>query len=181
MLRQESKKFLMIVLGVLLLSVFGLSIAYAILNVTLNISGSAKVTSADWDISIENVSIVTEGSASVLKQPVVDGTEIKDFNVSLTKPGDAIYITFYVTNNGSIDAKFVNSTLHTVDYGVYKDYMLTYFKVGLTTPEEVNLASGESRMFMYEISWDSMADTLPGNTAPIEINNLGATILYEQK
>ena len=181
MLRQESKKFLMIVLGVLLLSVFGLSIAYAILNVTLNISGSAKVTSADWDISIENVSIVTEGSASVLKQPVIDGTEIKDFNVSLTKPGDAIYITFYVTNNGSIDAKFVNSTLHTVDYGVYKDYMMTYFKVGLTTPEEVNLASGESRMFMYEISWDSMADTLPGNTAPIEINNLGATILYEQK
>ena len=140
MLRQESKKFLMIVLGVLLLSVFGLSIAYAILNVTLNISGSAKVTSADWDISIENVSIVTEGSASVLKQPVIDGTEIKDFNVSLTKPGDAIYITFYVTNNGSIDAKFVNSTLHTVDYGVYKDYMMTYFKVGLTTPEEVNLA-----------------------------------------
>lgn len=181
MLRQESKKFLMIVLGVLLLSVFGLSIAYAILNVTLNISGSAKVTSADWDISIENVSIVTEGSASVLKEPVIDGTEIKDFNVSLTKPGDAIYITFYVTNNGSIDAKFVNSTLHTVDYGVYKDYMLTYFRVGLTTPEEVNLASGESRMFMYEISWDSMADTLPGNTAPIEINNLGATILYEQK
>ena len=181
MLRQESKKFLMFVLGVLLLSVFGLSIAYAILNVTLNISGSAKVTSADWDISIENVSIVTEGSASVLKQPVIDGTEIKDFNVSLTKPGDAIYITFYVTNNGSIDAKFVNSTLHTVDYGVYKDYMLTYFKVGLTTPEEVNLASGESRMFMYEISWDSMANTLPGNTAPIEINNLGATILYEQK
>lgn len=181
MLRQESKKFLMIVLGVLLLSVFGLSIAYAILNVTLNISGSAKVTSADWDISIENVSIVTEGSASVLKQPVIDGTEIKDFNVSLTKPGDAIFITFYVTNNGSIDAKFVNSTLHTVDYGVYKDYMLTYFRIGLTTPEEVNLASGESRMFMYEISWDSMADTLPGNTAPIEINNLGATILYEQK
>ena len=181
MLRQESKKFLMIVLGVLLLSVFGLSIAYAILNVTLNISGSAKVTSADWDISIENVSIVTEGSASVLKQPVIDGTEIKDFNVSLTKPGDAIYITFYVTNNGSIDAKFVNSTLHTVDYGVYKDYMMTYFKVGLTTPEEVNLASGESRMFMYEISWDSIAETLPGNTAPIEINNLGATILYEQK
>ena len=181
MLRQESKKFLMIVLGVLLLSVFGLSIAYAILNVTLNISGSAKVTSADWDISIENVSIVTEGSASVLKQPVVDGTEIKDFNVSLTKPGDAIFITFYVTNNGSIDAKFVNSTLHTVDYGIYKDYMLTYFRIGLTTPEEVNLASGESRMFMYEISWDSMADTLPGNTAPIEISNLGATILYEQK
>lgn len=181
MLRQESKKFLMIVLGVLLLSVFGLSIAYAILNVTLNISGSAKVTSADWDISIENVSIVTDGSASVLKEPVIDGTELKDFNVSLTKPGDAIYITFYVTNNGSIDAKFVNSTLHTVDYGVYKDYMMTYFKVGLTTPEEVNLASGESRMFMYEISWDSMADTLPGNTAPIEINNLGATILYEQK
>ena len=58
MLRQESKKFLMIVLGVLLLSVFGLSIAYAILNVTLNISGSAKVTSADWDISIENVSML---------------------------------------------------------------------------------------------------------------------------
>lgn len=181
MLRQESKKFLMIVLGVLLLSVFGLSIAYAILNVTLNISGSAKVTSADWDISIENVSIVTEGSASVLKEPIIDGTEIKDFNVSLTKPGDAIYITFYVTNNGSIDAKFVNSTLHTVDYGIYKDYMLTYFRIGLTTPEEVNLASGESRMFMYEISWDSMADTLPGNTAPIEISNLGATILYEQK
>ena len=137
MLRQESKKFLMIVLGVLLLSVFGLSIAYAILNVTLNINGSAKVTSADWDISIDNMSIVTEGSASVIKEPVVDGTEIKDFNVSLTKPGDAIFITFYVTNNGSIDAKFVNSTLHTVDYGIYKDYMLNYFRIGLTTPEEV--------------------------------------------
>ena len=155
MLRQESKKFLMIVLGVLLLSVFGLSIAYAILSVTLNINGNAKVTSADWDIAIENVSIVTEGSAAVLKEPVVSGNEIKDFNVSLTKPGDAIFITFYVANNGSIDAKFVNSTLHSIDYGSYKDYMMSYFRIGLTTPEEVDLLVGESRMFVYEISWDS--------------------------
>lgn len=181
MLRQESKKFLMIVLGVLLLSVFGLSIAYAILNVTLNINGSAKVTSADWDISIDNMSIVTEGSASVIKEPVVDGTEIKDFNVSLTKPGDAIFITFYVTNNGSIDAKFVNSTLHSVDYGSYRDYAMSNFRVGLISPEEPDLLEGESRMFMYEISWGSSSTELPGNTEPFVISNLGATILYEQK
>ena len=181
MLRQESKKFLMIVLGILLISVFGLSIAYAILNVTLNISGSAKVTSADWDISIDNVSIVTEGSAEVLTQPTIDGNEIKDFSVSLTKPGDAVFITFYVTNNGSVDAKFVNNTLHTVDYGSYKDYAMSNFRVGLVSPEDTDLLVGESRMFMYEISWNEYSSTLPGNTAPFVISNLGATILYEQK
>lgn len=181
MLRQESKKFLMIVLGILLISVFGLSIAYAILNITLNISGSAKVTSADWDISIENVSVVTEGSAEVLKQPVVVGNEIKDFSVSLTKPGDAVFITFYATNNGSVDAKFVNSTLHSVDYGSYRDYAMSNFRVGLINPEEPDLLEGESRMFMYEISWGSSSTELPGNTEPFIISNLGATILYEQK
>lgn len=181
MLRQESKKFLMIVLGILLISVFGLSIAYAILNVTLNISGSAKVTSADWDISIDNVSIVTDGSAEVLTPPTIDGTEISDFSVSLTKPGDAVFITFYVTNNGSVDAKYVNNTLHTIDYGNYKDYILTNFRIGLTYPEDTDLLVGESRMFMYEISWESYASTLPGNNTPFEISNLGATILYEQK
>lgn len=181
MLKQDSKRFLMIVFGILLISVLGLGIAYAALTATLNIVGSAKVTSADWDISIENVSIVTEGSAVVVKQPTIDKTEIKDFNVSLTKPGDAVFITFYVTNNGSIDAKFVNSSIFEGNYGSYRDYILNNFRIGLTTPEDLDLASGESRMFMYEISWDYGSNTLPGNTAPIELTNLGATILYEQK
>ena len=180
MLRQESKKFLMIVLGILLVSVFGLSIAYAILNVTLNISGSATVISADWNISITNVSIVTEGSASVISEPIVDGTVLKDFNVSLVKPGDAVFVTFYVTNGGSLDAKLVSSTLSNVNYGDYHDYAINNFRVGLISPEDTILPSGESRMFMYEISWDMASTALPGNTVPITISNLGATILYEQ-
>lgn len=181
MLRQESKRFLMIVFGILLISILGLGIAYAALTTTLNIVGSAKVTAADWDISITNVSIVTEGSAEVLVEPVIDGSELKDFSVSLTKPGDAVFITFYVTNNGTVDAKFVNSTLHSIDYGAYSDYFMNNFSVGLTRPEEVELNANESRMFLYEISWDEFSDTLPGNTVPIELSNLGATILYEQK
>ena len=91
MLRQESKKFLMIVLGILLISVFGLSIAYAILNVTLNISGSAKVTSADWDISIDNVSINNM-------------IELKEYIYSKV-PGDKVSVNVsrgYITRNFEI-------------------------------------------------------------------------------
>ena len=58
---------------------------------------------------------------------------------------------------------------------------MSNFRVGLISPEEPDLLEGESRMFMYEISWGSSSTTLPGNTEPFVISNLGATILYEQK
>ncbi len=181
MMKKDSKKFLMIVLGILLMSVFGLSIVYAALSVTLNITGSARVTSADWDVLIENVSIRTEGKASVLSNPTIDSTSIKNFSVSLSQPGDGVFVTFYVSNRGGINANFVNANMNTITTTGYNDYISNNFTYGLYAPEETSLNVGESRMFVYEISWNEEATTLPGNSSEIVLSNLGATILYEQE
>ena len=48
------RKMLYMILGIILLSVFSLTIVYAALSVTLNITGSTQITASNWDIHLEN-------------------------------------------------------------------------------------------------------------------------------
>ena len=96
------RKVLYIVFSMLLVLLVTLSIAYAALSTTLNISGNAEVSAANWDIYFDNISL-DSGSVSDVVPTIVDGKKVT-FSATLNKPGDYYKFTVDIVNNGSIDA-----------------------------------------------------------------------------
>lgn len=115
-MKGNKRNKLLYILGTIIVSVITITVAYAILSTTLNISGTSDIQSVNWDIHFdeneENILITTTGSATYTK-PTITGTTIRDYNVSLTKPGDSVTFTFPIINNSDITAEvvsIVNST-----------------------------------------------------------------------
>ena len=122
-----------------LFCVFGLTVVYAALSTTLNISGSASVNSSEWDIVIEKY-LLTDlygsgydqmcsngdifcgdnyllmGNAKVDKIPALTNTTIKDFSFSATIPGDGVLFIYKVINKGTIPAKLESINNYTPVY-----------------------------------------------------------------
>lgn len=67
----RNRKSLYLILTAIIISVFTLSIAYAILSVTLNITGAAEVVASNWDIHLENVKVKSGSVSSDV--PVISG------------------------------------------------------------------------------------------------------------
>ena len=51
------RKTLYLILCVIVIFIFTLSIAYATLSATLNITGSTEISSSSWDIYLDNVEV----------------------------------------------------------------------------------------------------------------------------
>lgn len=99
--RHLSRKYLSIALCFIMIFVFTLTIAYAALSITLNITGSAEVSASNWDIHLENA--VVNSNSSITNMPVVNGSTAS-FSIELNKPGDFYEFTVDIVNAGSIDA-----------------------------------------------------------------------------
>lgn len=112
----------------MIISVFTLTIAYAVLSTTLNITGTAEISGSSWNITVNKYDIfsnLTEeeiendinngfkyyyngfafSDAELIKEPTISGTTISNMQISFTKPGDLIDLCYTVTNNGTIPAK----------------------------------------------------------------------------
>ena len=127
------KKILYFILLLVCVSIIGLTVAYALLSTTLNISGTADVVAASWNIYFEEASFVEDlstnfySNATVKKlnydnsdyrvdetyftttnssgdSMVIDGSFLS-FRGKLEQPGDYIAISFMVVNGGSIDGE----------------------------------------------------------------------------
>lgn len=106
---EKERRIKVFSLCALIVAVLGLTIAFAALSQTLTIKGSADVSAASWDIHFKNnMEAATAGSAKILKQPTLDNDSlsIKDFEVSLTKPGDIATLMVDIVNDGTITAKY---------------------------------------------------------------------------
>ena len=103
---KENKRIKIYALIALTLSVLTMSIAYAVLSTSLDISGSATIQESSWGFELgEGISVVgkdyeTTGSA-VYNKPVFDGVTAT-YNFSLTKPGDSVTYFFRIYNIGSL-------------------------------------------------------------------------------
>ena len=118
---------LYITLSVMIISVFALTIAYAVLSSTLTISGTTEISGSSWNITIDKYDYfgsqgitaeelalsglkkydngVAAGDGELIKEPTISGTTISDAKFSLIKPTDAVVLYYTITNNGSIPAK----------------------------------------------------------------------------
>lgn len=175
----RDRKTLYIILSIVLISIFSLTIVYAALSVTLNIQGSAKVSSANWDIHLDNVK-VTNGSVSGT-DPSITSPTTATFSTTLNMPGDFYEFTIDVVNNGTIDAMIdgVSKTpTLTTAQAKYLNYIVEY-----QNGESINnkqLVSKESFVRLkvrVEFRKDITASDLPTTS---ETLNLAFTVNYVQ-
>ena len=175
----QDRKTLYLVLGIVIISVFTLSIAYAAMSTVLEIHGNSEVVASSWDIHLDNVE-VKSGSVSA-NTPSISGTSSLSFDVELNTPGEYYEFTVDVVNDGSIDAMIdsvVKTPELTTEQAKYIKYEITYengesistkqtLKKGTTTPIKVRV----------EYRKDLVSSDLPSGATEL---SLKLTLVYVQ-
>lgn len=159
--------------------VAGLSIAYATLSDTLNISGKATLKGTSWDIAISNVSeAVLTGEALQMATPVYNNTSL-NLAISLTNPGDSVTYQFDVKNNGTIDARLSSINISGIDQNIrqYIDYQLTY-SGGMALNIDDLLMNQETKTMQISIK---LNNNYSGDIADDLNFNINADLIYSQK
>ena len=182
-MKKNKQRFAVILLLVLLVSI---SIGYAILQSNLNITGTAGIDNAKWDIHWQNVQ-VTSGSVSgsnVTTPPTIDGSKTTvSYNIRLDKPGDFYEFTVEAINDGTIDGMItsVSSKLNGSAITTLPAYLQYYVKYadGIAISENQLLAVGETETYKVRIEFkkDITNEQLP---VSVQTLNLSFAVNYGQ-
>ena len=104
----NTKKYGLLGGGILVLAlVAAVGIVYAAYSQSLTINGTANVKANSWNIHFANLGTAQlTGEAQEVTSPTINtnDTNIGDFSVLLSKPGDKIKYTFDIGNEGTFDA-----------------------------------------------------------------------------
>ena len=160
---------------------FCISIGYAAINRTLNITGNSEVKENTWDIHFENLQVST-GSVTATTPPTVNGTNPSiGFSFQLDLPGDFYEFTVDVVNEGSIDAMIdsINKTPALTDIQAkYLNYIIEYQNgVQITTKQLVKAGEFVRLKVLVEYRTDLNEEDLPTIT---ETLNLGFSVNFVQ-
>lgn len=99
--RQKQRTIITTTALIAMVLIITLTIVYAALSTTLNISGSSTINASNWDIKINNSTTTantTTGTATYTT-PTISGSTI-NYGVGLTKPSDSVTLYFDMVNNG---------------------------------------------------------------------------------
>ena len=111
-----------ILLGVLIVGILSMTVAFAALTSRLNIGGTTNVAATRWNIHFQNwaldtASTITVGSNTqhnTAEYPAVNQltmsdntnvTKVEGINVTLNQPNDYVKYTFEIKNDGTIDGE----------------------------------------------------------------------------
>ena len=174
----RDRKTLYIILSIVLISIFSLTIVYAALSVTLNITGSTEVTASNWNIHLANPE-VKSGSVNS-NVPTISGNNLS-FSVNLATPGDYYEFTVDVVNGGSIDAMIdsvVKTPELTSEQAKYIKYEITY-ENGESINTNQTIKSGTSTPIKVRVEYrkDISASDLPSTATEL---SLKLTLIYVQ-
>ena len=175
----KDRKTLFLVLGLVMISVFTLTVVYAALSVTLNITGNAQVNAASWDIHLENVKVDSGSISNTV--PVITSNTTATFTTTLKNPGDYYQFTIDVVNNGSIDAMIDSvskSPTLSETQAKYLNYIIEYENgESINTKQLVSKESFVRLKVRVEFRKDVIASDLPTTS---ETLNLAFTVNYVQ-
>ena len=174
-----NRKILYMLLAIALISISTLTIVYAALSVTLNITGTADISAASWDVHLDNVKLNSK-SVTATAPTITNGTTAT-FSTSLTTPGDFYEFTIDVVNNGSIDAMIDGVTKTptlTTAQAKYLNYIVEYQNgESINTKQLVAKNSFVRLKVRVEYRKDITASDLPTTS---ETLNLAFTVNYVQ-
>ena len=177
--RLNRKKRNIIILVILVLVI---SIGFALLSTTLNISGISTIKNSSWDVHFTNL-IVTNGSVTPVSEAKIDDSKLNiTYSINLYKPGDFYEFTVDVINEGTLDAKL--SSLPKVtgvspEQDVYTNYSFTHTD---NTPIQVGevIESGKSNNFRVRVEYDNSITTDTELPKADQILDLEVEMIYEQ-
>jgi len=92
----------------ILVSILGLSIVYAALSSTLNISGASEIKESSWNITLDVKGKYTSTGYFGKQVPTVDGHRIKMYDITANKPGDYAEIYIIAHNGGTLMAELTD-------------------------------------------------------------------------
>lgn len=171
-MNDKDRGYKLVAIAALLLSVIGLSIAYAGYTSTLTVEGTATAESA-WKIIWKDLDAGTAtGYASVEdKTLAIDSTKkaISGFMGKLRAPGDTITYTWKVANEGKIDATLTGVTLGSLSCAPAATN-------GSTATEATNLCAKLSIAFTYDGS--PLTASTTGDLLKDTSKNVTMTLTY---
>lgn len=174
----SDRKIMFLMLGIIVVSIMTVTLAYAALSVTLNIAGNAKVNAADWYLHFDNIYI---NPNSVRDVTIEAGETEAGFEATLNMPGD--FVEFYadIKNDGSIDAMIESITKTpdlTAEQAKYLKYEVSYQNGDLIEKKQL-VKKGEAVPIKVRVEYrkDVVASDLPTNSVVLE---LGIEFSYTQ-
>ena len=202
----KRKNTIVIAIITLIVSVIGLSIAFATFSTTLRINGSATVQASSWDVHFSS----TEGGAGggtitpILSNnngltPTSTAT-VGTFNStqltwegSVKTAGDKITFDFFIVNAGDYNASLstlTKSALTCKMNGVSENtvcsklsYIFKYKDTGDLVSQGDTLAPGESKeveLILQLGDFNQDGSDLPENNVIVDSDTLTITLLYVQ-
>ena len=141
-----------ILLGVLIVGVLSMTIAFAALSTRLSINGEANVAATSWNVHFQNWSLDTaptvDGHQNTAVYPSIETlttsmalspniTKVDNLNVTLKQPGDYAKYNFEIINEGSIDAKLSNFTASLTPTSDVIGYEVKCYEASTRTGTEV--------------------------------------------
>ena len=176
--KRNNKKYFIVVVLLLLV---GISIGYAFIITTFNITGKSNIRKNSWDIHFENI-VVRNGSVEAIKLPTINNKATVDFEVKLNLPGDFYEFTIDVVNDGTIDAmidSIVKTPNLTDGQKKYLNYIIEYQNGEEITKNQLIEKESYLRLkIKIEYKKDIMISDLPGVaenlTLGFTLNNIQA-------
>jgi hypothetical protein len=120
----------------LVVSVLGLTIAFAVVTRNLVINGTAEIQGPEWDIRFTTQNSSASGSAQITSAKVDDRTI--SYHVVFTAPNQTADIHFQMLNNSSVDAKIADIT--TIGQS---DYATKHISYDLKYADNTDVAVGD--------------------------------------
>lgn len=168
MKRRINKKNLIVIIIILFIS-----IGFAYLSTTLNISGITNIKSNNWNIYYDNIQYI-RGQEFELVSPTTSGTNTTNisYTINLLEPGDVYKFNVDIVNGGTIDAmvKVVTDTALTEEQKKYASYFVTY-NDGISVEDYQLLPHGETDTLSVMVAYkkDITEEELPSEDKSITI------------
>ena len=174
-----NRKSLSIILCIVVICIFTISIAYAALSVSLNITGNADVVASTWDVHFDNVKVVN-GSVTNVAPIISDGTSV-NFSTELNIPGDYFRFNIDAVNDGSIDA-MIESVVKVRDLTDEQKNFISFditYSDGVSINEKQLLTKGLSKGISVEVKYrkDITVSDLPNSTIELDLE---ISLIYSQ-
>ena len=165
----------------LMAAVLFTSVAYAVLQTTLSITGTVTKKGGSWNIYFANVSTPTLTGKAEMAKPSLNGSNTDlTFSTTLYQPADQAVFTVDVVNDGSLDAVLSSEPiLDGLNAAEAEDiiYTVVYADTGKALAQNDSLKAKETKTLKVTIQYDSEATTLSSTDKAL---NFGLTLIYSQ-
>lgn len=179
MIEKNNRKYLCVFLGIIIISIFTLTIAYAALNTILTIKGNAEVVASSWNIYLDNIKVNDNSVGNTI--PTITNATTATFQTTLNMPGDFYEFTIEVVNDGSIDAmidSIEKKPQLTTEQAKYINYIIEYENgEQINTKQLVEAKSFVRLKVRVEYRKDITTSDLP---TTLETLNLSFKVNYTQ-